>query len=42
MPITMFNRVLTAMLPDILCKCKARCTFICFVHRISVEAHGGR
>ena len=33
LPITMVNRVLTDMLPDILCKCKTRCTFIRMVHR---------
>ena len=32
LPVTMFNRVLTDMLPDILCKCKTRCTFIRTVH----------
>ena len=29
------NCVLNAMLPDILCKCKTRCTFIRFVHTVS-------
>ena len=33
MPITVVNCVLKDMLPDILCKCKTRCTFIRFVHR---------
>ena len=33
MPITFVNCVLSDMLPDNMCKCKARCTFIRTVHR---------
>src|SRR5690349_2392417 len=36
------NCVLEDMLPDILCKCKTRCTFIRFVHRSPVRRTGGR
>src|ERR1700746_3891157 len=36
------NCVLEDMLPDILCKCKTRCTFIRFVHRSPNRRTGGR
>ena len=36
------NGVLKDMLPDILCKCKTRCTFIRFVHRPPYRRIGDR
>jgi hypothetical protein len=33
LPIRVLTCVLSAMLPDNMCKCKTRCTFIRFVHR---------
>jgi hypothetical protein len=33
LPITVLTCVLSDMLPDNMCKCKARCTFIGTVHR---------
>jgi len=50
-PALVFMPCLMSMLPDILCKCKAGCTFIRFVHRVrslqrvtdfdSTESDGG-
>ena len=40
MPIMGLTACLGDMLPDILCKCKARCTFIGFVQRSPDSAQG--
>ena len=40
MPITVLTACLSDMLPDNMCKCKARCTFIRIVHRSPYDLRG--